>query len=260
MTPNFSSLPQPKRHVAPIILGTIISTVIFLGIPAGFIHLPTLPYQKYEATTLVSPVMNIPNALPTPQKTVHNAVQSVAVATGVVQTKAELQSKQLPTLDNPRIFIPRGDATEQMPAPVTLLATNTGAVGLPLPKGGTKVTLAPQPKQAVATQPLAPVYTPSTFVEKPAESAKLTQVNLTTKPTPAYTSLAKAKKIQGQVVLRVTFTADGKVKVINVEKSLGYGLDEAAIKAVQTCKFTAATRNGKPVDFTTNITVDFQIA
>ena len=258
MTPNFSSLPQPKRHVAPIILGTIISTVIFLGIPAGFIHLPTLPYQKYEATTLVSPVMNIPNALPTPQKTVHNAVQSVAVATGVVQTKAELQSKQLPTLDNPRIFIPRGDTTAQIPAPVTLLALNTGAVGLPLPKGGTKVTLAPQPKQAIA-QPVLVAKLPQT-AEAAITPASTTKVVLISKPTPIYTTLATAKKIQGQVVLHVTFTADGKVKVINVEKSLGYGLDEAAIKAVQTYKFTAATRNGKPIDFTTSITVDFQIA
>ncbi len=106
----------------------------------------------------------------------------------------------------------------------------------------------PQVQHAAIAQPAAPVAPNSTSVE------------LTYKPAPQYTSEAKQLKIQGEVVLRVIFTANGQVQVLGVVRGLGHGLDEQAQRTVQMYKFKPATRNGKAVDLTTNITITFQMA
>jgi TonB family protein len=80
-------------------------------------------------------------------------------------------------------------------------------------------------------------------------------------PKPAYTDEAKQLKIQGAVVLRVTFYANGQIQVLGVLRGLGHGLDEEAKKAVQQGRvIRPATVNGKPMDSTTNITITFQLA
>lgn len=106
----------------------------------------------------------------------------------------------------------------------------------------------PQVQRAAIAQPAAPVEPNSTTVE------------LTYKPAPEYTAEAKQLKIQGEVVLRVIFTANGRVQVLNVVRGLGHGLDEQAQRTVQMYRFKPATKNGKAVDLTTNITITFQLA
>jgi len=77
---------------------------------------------------------------------------------------------------------------------------------------------------------------------------------------PEYTSEARQLKIQGDVVLRVTITTSGQMLVHNVIHGLGHGLDEAAMRSAPTYKFQPATRNGQPVEYTTNIIIKFQTA
>lgn len=80
-------------------------------------------------------------------------------------------------------------------------------------------------------------------------------------PKPSYTDEAKQLKIQGAVVLRVTFFANGQIQVLGVLRGLGHGLDEEAKRAVQQGRvIRPATVNGKPMDSTTNITITFQLA
>jgi TonB family protein len=66
--------------------------------------------------------------------------------------------------------------------------------------------------------------------------------------------------VQGDVILRVTFTANGQVVVRSVVHGLGYGLDQEAQRVAQRIRFRPATRNGQAVDLTTNITITFQLA
>jgi TonB family protein len=75
-----------------------------------------------------------------------------------------------------------------------------------------------------------------------------------------YTSEAKQMKVQGDVVLRVTFTASGHVVVQGLVHGLGHGLDEEARRVAAQIRFRPATRNGQAVDLTTNITISFQLA
>jgi TonB family protein len=87
-----------------------------------------------------------------------------------------------------------------------------------------------------------------------------TDVVVISKPQPEYTSEAKQLKVQGDVILRVTFTASGQVVVQGVVQGLGHGLDEEARRAAQQIRFRPATRNGQAVDKTTNVTITFQLA
>lgn len=87
-----------------------------------------------------------------------------------------------------------------------------------------------------------------------------TNLEVLSKPAVQYTSEARALRVQGDVILRVTFTANGRVQVEGVVHGLGHGLDEEARRVAQQIRFRPATRNGQAVDLTTNITITFQLA
>ncbi len=96
----------------------------------------------------------------------------------------------------------------------------------------------------------------------PKASAEPASSNLEvlSKPAVQYTSEARQLRVQGDVILRVTFTASGQVAVLSVVHGLGHGLDEEARRVAQQIRFRPAKRNGQAVDLTTNITITFQLA
>jgi TonB family protein len=87
-----------------------------------------------------------------------------------------------------------------------------------------------------------------------------TSLEVLSKPAVQYTNEAKQLHVQGDVVLRVTFLASGQVVVQGLVHGLGHGLDEEARRVAEQIHFKPATRNGQPVDTTTNITITFQLA
>ena len=87
-----------------------------------------------------------------------------------------------------------------------------------------------------------------------------TDLEVLSKPPVHYTAEARQLRIQGDVVLRVTFLADGHVEVHGIVHGLGHGLDEEARRVAEQIRFRPATREGRPVDLTTNITITFQLA
>ncbi len=80
------------------------------------------------------------------------------------------------------------------------------------------------------------------------------------KPPVQYTAEARKMKVEGDVVLRVTFLASGQVVIQELIHGLGHGLDEEARRVAQQIRFRPATLNGQAVDTTTTITVTFQLA
>jgi outer membrane biosynthesis protein TonB len=54
--------------------------------------------------------------------------------------------------------------------------------------------------------------------------------------------------------------ADGQVVVQRLIHGLGFGLDQEAMREAKEIKFVPATRNGHPIDLTTNIVITFQLA
>jgi TonB family protein len=96
-------------------------------------------------------------------------------------------------------------------------------------------------------------------VQKPREVAP-TSLEVLSKPAVQYTTEARQLHVQGDVILRVTFTASGQVVVNSIVHGLGHGLDEEARRVASQIRFRPATRNGQAVDLTTNITISFQLA
>lgn len=78
-------------------------------------------------------------------------------------------------------------------------------------------------------------------------------------PDPEYSVQARENRIQGTVEMSVVVGPDGLVRESKVEKSLGYGLDEQALKALQQWRFEPATVDGKPVAVRINVQMSFRI-
>lgn len=85
------------------------------------------------------------------------------------------------------------------------------------------------------------------------------QVEITFKPTPAYTDEARERHVEGEVSLEVEFTADGRVRVLRIVRGLGYGLDDMARRAAEQIRFKPATNRGTPVDVRTHLTIVFRL-
>lgn len=137
-------------------------------------------------------------------------------------------------------------------------------------------TVVPEPPSVAASaQPVAPV-TPSTPSARSASSAPSTAQDFVPNPLsaaapealpvaastgvtisaayaarnrkPDYPLMARRYNEQGTAVLRVLVTASGTAGEVRIEKSSGHPLlDESALKAVRDWRFSAATRDGKPV-------------
>ena len=64
---------------------------------------------------------------------------------------------------------------------------------------------------------------------------------------PTYTQTARAKKIQGSVILTTVIEDDGSVGEVTVVRPLDSELDQQAIVALKQWEFRPGTREGKPV-------------
>jgi TonB family protein len=97
-------------------------------------------------------------------------------------------------------------------------------------------------------------------IAAPDAGAATTPVEITYKPNPVYTDEARNLKLEGEVLLEVSFMANGSLHVNKVVRGLGHGLDEAAMAAANKMRFKPALRNGQPVDSTAVVHVMFQMA
>jgi len=78
-------------------------------------------------------------------------------------------------------------------------------------------------------------------------------------PDPEYSEEARKAKYQGTCVLSLIVGPDGKPRDIRVARSLGLGLDQKAIEAVNQWKFEPAQKDGRPVAVAINVEVQFRL-
>lgn len=69
------------------------------------------------------------------------------------------------------------------------------------------------------------------------------------RPTPIITPEAQANKVNGEVLLRATFSEDGKISDIEVVREVPF-MVQSAIEALQRSRFRPATIKGRPVTLT----------
>jgi TonB family protein len=79
------------------------------------------------------------------------------------------------------------------------------------------------------------------------------------KVDPEYSEEARKAKYSGTVVLSVVVDPEGKARDIRVVKSLGMGLDEKAIEAVEKWKFKPGMKAGQAVPVRAQIEVNFRL-
>ncbi|HET9366263.1 MAG TPA: energy transducer TonB [Candidatus Angelobacter sp.] len=78
-------------------------------------------------------------------------------------------------------------------------------------------------------------------------------------PEPEFTEEARRSRFQGTVILGLLLDKNGQICRIRIERPLGKGLDEAAVKGVETWRFKPATKDGEPVAIEMNIEVSFRL-
>ncbi len=111
--------------------------------------------------------------------------------------------------------------------------------------------------EPVATVPITFVVfgKPSTYVIEGSVSSPM----LLKKVEPKYSESARRAKIQGTVILAIEIWEDGRAHNIRVIKSLGYGLDEEAIKAVAQWTFKPGAKDGRAVRVAAQVEVSFRL-
>ncbi len=141
---------------------------------------------------------------------------------------------------------------------VSLDSTVTGDSSVAVPIGNTVATTDRTPRKPgpVAALPAAP-EAPSFSPVSEAYVAEFPKVVTDIKAD--YPDEARRLGFEGQVLMRVGIDRKGSVRTVRVIKKAGYGMDEAATRAMWKFKFTPArTRDGEAVDFQITYTYTFR--
>lgn len=93
----------------------------------------------------------------------------------------------------------------------------------------------------------------------PLHSRGLTAPRLSSKTEPGYSHEARLVKRQGAVILSVVVTDTGHPASLRLIRSLGFGLDEEAVRAVRQWRFDPGTRYGDPVPVQATVEVNFRL-
>lgn len=101
---------------------------------------------------------------------------------------------------------------------------------------------------ATGPQAATPTVAPSVDYSRIFSGSDVDQkVQVLSKPDPVYTEEARRNQINGTVVLRAVFSANGDVTNIHAVSGLSGGLTERAIGAAKQIKFVPARKDGHPV-------------
>jgi protein TonB len=131
----------------------------------------------------------------------------------------------------------------------------------PLPPDPAAPKLAePEPERERMETPNIPPPAPPA----PAVAPKQAKIDAPPKPhktiKPDYPKGARQRGEQGEVVLEIRVNAAGNVDRVDIVSSCGFPeLDEAAVRASRTARFTPAKSGGSPVASTARLKLDFKL-
>ena len=87
----------------------------------------------------------------------------------------------------------------------------------------------------------------------------VSQPSLLSKVEPEYSEEARKAKWQGTVILALVVDDQGRPQNLKILRSLGLGLDQKAIEAVEKWRFKPGMKDGKPVPVMATIEVNFRL-
>ena len=278
---TFGLLPAPEGRRRSFVVSSIVNLVI-LGIVVciGMIA-PKVIERHYEQTELIAPILPPHQRIraPRPKPLVEP-----------VRTEAKLTAAPLPRVKPHLALTPRlkPALAVAMPAQNRLVRASVRPVHLGDTFGVVPNRNAMRPANVAAIgnpygDMRGPAVAPHGVVRsagigdsmRPGEggggggygngygtgaSGQSTSIEVISKPPVHYSAEARQMRIEGDVVLSVTFLANGQVVVHGVVHGLGHGLDEEAIRVAQQIRFRPAMVNGRPVSVNTHVTIAFQLA
>jgi TonB family protein len=224
---------------------------VTLPVEAATVPAPKLPSQSLRGPDLRAPMSKPPEA-------------SVALQPAVAPTNPGFAPESIPNLKKPRDPVQVGgfgDPNGVPPNPSAVRSPNVAQLGnFEVPAGGRGGT-GGRARGTVHEGGFADAEA----VAAPQSRQILTEPNsipaeILYKPRPEYSALGRTKRIEGDVLLDVMFTASGEIKVLDIRKGLGFGLDESAEMAAQRIKFKPAQIDGRPVDSTAIVHIRFELA
>jgi TonB family protein len=248
--------PEPKPETKPMVMEAKVALPVVKQAKPSIILAP----QPKAALTAAAPAQ-VPQAHPS------TAPVHLGETFGVMPNPNASRPATVAAIGNPyggmngTVGPPRGVVGSTGIGNGTKSGSNAGIVG--------KVASAGIPGETgtanVATGHVASAGIPqmqkaAVSIPAPDATPHYTDLEVLSKPPVRYTAEARQLRVQGEVVLRVTFTANGQVVIQGLVHGLGHGLDDEARRVAQQIRFRPATRNGQPVDLTTNITITFQLA
>jgi periplasmic protein TonB len=74
-----------------------------------------------------------------------------------------------------------------------------------------------------------------------------------------YTNAAREARAQGEIILSIEFRADGTIKVLNIVRGLGFGLDEKAVAAAQKIIFLPVINDETFVNMSSRLEFTFDL-
>jgi TonB family protein len=217
---------------------------------------PPLPHIRPQIAHTPQPRPALAAAMPAQNKLVHPSMAPVHLGDtfGVTPNPNAVRPATVAALGNPY-----GGLQGEAVAPHGVVkstgigdSTRAGAGGGGGGGGGLGGRVASVGMPGYAPVSAAPVHA--------STEPQSTSVEVLSKPPVQYPAEARQLRIEGDVVLSVTFLANGQVLVQGVIHGLGHGLDQEAIRVAQQIRFRPATVNGRPVDVTTHVTIAFQLA
>jgi protein TonB len=96
-------------------------------------------------------------------------------------------------------------------------------------------------------------------VYRVGDGVSVPKLQLQTIIQPQYTAEGRAARMQGTVELIVVIAKDGTPRDMQIQKALGYGLDERAMECVAQWRFTPGVYQGSPVPVAATIHVNFRL-
>jgi protein TonB len=105
----------------------------------------------------------------------------------------------------------------------------------------------------------APLPVPKATPQKIKVSQGVAQGNLIHEVKPSYPPIAKAARVQGQVILQATISKGGQIENLRVVQGHPM-LVQSALDAVKQWRYKPYMLNGEPVEVETQITVNFTLS
>ncbi|HEY3929415.1 MAG TPA: TonB family protein [Candidatus Koribacter sp.] len=247
--PSFSyETPSDEGKKNPMILGGIVAAVLVLGVGGYFMFGHSSKTPAAATTSTASQPASTPASAP--------ATSAPAVSQPATAAVAKPDLSKAPADKN--------DKTGKSAEPEVITRT------APLVVAAAPVASS-QPKTAdVAPPSLAlgagsgpalnvPVTTsaPRLATAAPA-NAVVVPSRLVSRVNPAYPSAAKQYRVEGAVTLEATIAADGRVKETKVVSGPPL-LRDAATNAVKLWKYSPSTVNGRPVESSVQIVLQFKM-